>query len=175
LSSVIGSGCAPVIYAADIGSVAAGNFGWARLDPEQNSTQVERNDGTEIAELVDAVADDLDLGARGVALGFECPLFVPVPEDPRRLGSALRASRGLMGCRRRPGRLPRDPGQSRCFRRGRGGTPRPLWRWVCRSADPQMLFAPAVAGDRTDAGDRHLLADVVPPVSPIGPEWASLY
>jgi hypothetical protein len=42
----------PVIYAADIGSITAGNFGWARLDPEQGSTQVERNDGTEIAELV---------------------------------------------------------------------------------------------------------------------------
>jgi alkylated DNA nucleotide flippase Atl1 len=49
-----------VIYAADIGSIAGGNFGWARLDAENDSTQVERNDGTEIAELVDAVACDLD-------------------------------------------------------------------------------------------------------------------
>jgi alkylated DNA nucleotide flippase Atl1 len=78
----------PVIYAADIGSIKGGNFGWARLDPKQGSTHVERNDGTEIAELVDAVAHDLHVGERGVALGFECPLFVPVPEDPRRLGLA---------------------------------------------------------------------------------------
>lgn len=78
----------PVIYAADIGSIKGGNFGWARLDPKQGSTQVERNDGTEIAELVDAVAHDLHVGERGVALGFECPLFVPVPKDPRRLGAA---------------------------------------------------------------------------------------
>jgi hypothetical protein len=42
----------PVIYAADIGSIASGNFGWARLDPKHG----ERNDGTEIEELVDAVA-----------------------------------------------------------------------------------------------------------------------
>ena len=78
----------PVIYAADIVSIASGNFGWARLDPRQRAAQVERNDGTEIAELVDAVAQDLRLGARGVALGFECPLFVPVPEDPFLLGAA---------------------------------------------------------------------------------------
>lgn len=78
----------PVIYTADVGSIASGNFGWARSDPEQGSTQVERNDGTEIAELVDAVAHDLDAGKRGVALGFECPLFVPVPEDPFLLGAA---------------------------------------------------------------------------------------
>jgi alkylated DNA nucleotide flippase Atl1 len=78
----------PVIYAADIGSIASGNFGWARLDPGQGTAQVERNDGTEIAELVDAVAHDLDVEERGVALGFECPLFVPVPEDPFLLGTA---------------------------------------------------------------------------------------
>jgi alkylated DNA nucleotide flippase Atl1 len=78
----------PVIYAADIGSIASGNFGWARLDPEQGTAQVDRNDGTEIADLVDAVAFDIDVEERGVALGFECPLFVPVPENPRRLGAA---------------------------------------------------------------------------------------
>lgn len=79
---------APVIYAADIGSIKSRNLGWARLDPERGSAQIERDEGTEIAELVDAVAHDLDAGARGVALGFECPLFVPVPENPIRLGAA---------------------------------------------------------------------------------------
>lgn len=78
----------PVIYAADIGSIKSGNFGWGRLDPEQGSTQVERNNGTEIEELVDAVAQDLQHRRRGVALGFECPLFVPVPENPFLLGAA---------------------------------------------------------------------------------------
>ena len=34
---------------------------WARLDPEQGSAQIERNAGTEIGELVDAVARDLDV------------------------------------------------------------------------------------------------------------------
>ena len=50
--------------------------------------EIERHrGGTEIAELVEAVAGDLGDGVP-VALGFECPLFVPVPEDPFRLGSA---------------------------------------------------------------------------------------
>ncbi len=78
----------PVIYAADIGSIASGNFGWARLDPRQGSAQVERSKGIEIAELVDAVAQDLQDRRPAVALGFECPLFVPVPEDPFLLGAA---------------------------------------------------------------------------------------
>jgi len=77
----------PVIYAADIGSVAAGNFGWARLDAEHDSVRVEHDRGTEIADLVEAVAHDLD-SRRGVALGFECPLFVPVPAEASRLGKA---------------------------------------------------------------------------------------
>ena len=69
----------PVIYAADIGSVTAGHFWWA-LDVDNESLHVEHSAGTEIADLVEAVARDLD-GRRGVALGFECPLFVPVPLD----------------------------------------------------------------------------------------------
>lgn len=38
-------------------------------------------------ELVDAVAGDLIAG-EAVALGFECPLFVPVPATPLQLGAA---------------------------------------------------------------------------------------
>ncbi|OBK45595.1 hypothetical protein A5657_02980 [Mycobacterium kubicae] len=77
-----------MIYGADIGSVRSGNFGWARLDPEHGDVQVERQDGVKIAALVDAVAYDLDVNGRCVALGFECPLFVPVPDDPLLLGAA---------------------------------------------------------------------------------------
>lgn len=77
----------PVIYAADIGSVTAGNFGWARLDVQRDSVRVEHDGGTEIADLVEAVAHDL-ASRRGVALGFECPLFVPVPTDAFQLGKA---------------------------------------------------------------------------------------
>lgn len=74
-----------IVYCADIGSVRHGNFGWARLD---RSGEVEEHRGSaEIAELVDAVIGDL-ADARNVALGFECPLYVPVPAEPLALGAA---------------------------------------------------------------------------------------
>lgn len=74
------------VYCADVGSIKQRNFGWAR--EEVPAGEIERHrGGTEIVELVDALADDLG-GGVPVALGFECPLFVPVPEDPFRLGAA---------------------------------------------------------------------------------------
>jgi hypothetical protein len=74
------------VYCADVGSMKQGNFGWAR--EELPAGEIERHrGGTEIVELVDALTKDLDAGVP-VALGFECPLFVPVPEDPFRLGAA---------------------------------------------------------------------------------------
>jgi len=75
-----------VIYCADIGSVPRNRFGWARSDP--TAAEIERHrGGTEIVDLVEAVA--LDLGVdRAVAFGFESPLFVPVPEESLRLGTA---------------------------------------------------------------------------------------
>jgi hypothetical protein len=76
----------PVIYCADIGSVANRRFGWART--EATRLEIDRHHGgTEIGELVDAVSADLAAG-RAVALGFECPLYLPVPEPPLRLGRA---------------------------------------------------------------------------------------
>jgi hypothetical protein len=65
----------PVIYAADIGSIAQGNFGWARIDPRRGQAQVERDrGGAEFGDLVEAVATDLVADKGAVALGFECPL-----------------------------------------------------------------------------------------------------
>jgi hypothetical protein len=68
-----------IVYCADVGSIAAGNFAWARGRPDGPF-----EDGTDIVELASRVADDLDR-SRSVALGFECPLFVPLPRDPRLL------------------------------------------------------------------------------------------
>jgi len=76
----------PLIYCADIGSIPRGRFGWARADPDEAGVETHRG-GTEIIELVEAVAEDL-AGGRPVALGFESPLFVPVPAEPLRLGMA---------------------------------------------------------------------------------------
>ena len=73
-----------VIYCADIGSVAKGNFGWARLDYEETPIcEV----GQDIRDFADRIADDLNT-SHPVALGFECPLFIPVSDDPKLLTSA---------------------------------------------------------------------------------------
>jgi len=74
-----------VIHCADIGSVRRGNFGWARLGADASDTTCTR--GCDITVFADNVAADLNAGHR-VALGFECPLFVPIPENPNDLTSA---------------------------------------------------------------------------------------
>ena len=74
-----------VIYCADIGSIQGGNFGWARGVPSNRGLAIRGR--TDILELAESVAGDLR-ERRRVALGFECPLFVPLPDDPMRLTSA---------------------------------------------------------------------------------------
>lgn len=72
------------IYCADIGSVAKGNFGWARLECVESPTCIV---GQDIREFASRIADDLN-AKHPVALGFECPLFIPLADDPERLTSA---------------------------------------------------------------------------------------
>lgn len=74
------------IYCADIGSVPGGAFGWARDCGPGGDPDVRRG-GAEIVELAEAIGDDLKAKV-AVALGFECPLWVPIPEDPFQLGKA---------------------------------------------------------------------------------------
>lgn len=69
-----------VIYAADIGKVAKtvggdSNFGWCRFF--QGGTET----GDDISKLSDLLIQDLQDGKQ-VALGFECPLFIPVRDEP---------------------------------------------------------------------------------------------
>lgn len=68
------------IYCADVGSLKEldQRFGWARLLHGGRSTARFVSSGTRIEDLADRVADDLSMGVK-VALGFECPLFYPVP------------------------------------------------------------------------------------------------
>lgn len=68
----------PLIACADIGSVARGNFGWWSSDGRSDNTP---------ASLAEHVAAALNSGLP-VALGFECPLFVPLSDDVRLLTSA---------------------------------------------------------------------------------------
>ncbi len=73
-----------VIHCADIGSICRNNFGWARLEVDQ---AVGCSTGCDIQVFAKQIAMDLNAGQH-VALGFECPLFVPVPDDPNGLTSA---------------------------------------------------------------------------------------
>lgn len=74
-----------VVFCADVGSVKAGNFSWAR--GEVTSAAPVEHDQASPQDLASAVAAEL-VNGRPVALGFECPLFVPVPEDALQLGMA---------------------------------------------------------------------------------------
>lgn len=71
-----------VIYAVDIGSTRckAGrtpNFAWARVEGADPSSLVGSSD---IDKLADQIIRDLQDG-QSVALGFEAPLFIPVPVE----------------------------------------------------------------------------------------------
>lgn len=70
------------IFCADIGSVKTGRFGWFGASPDGKPVP-----GSTIEELGGAVAEQIAGGAK-VALGFECPLFVPIRNEPMRLTSA---------------------------------------------------------------------------------------
>jgi hypothetical protein len=74
------------IYCADIGSIPNRRFGWACTDAVGDKIERHRG-GAEIDDLVEIIAADIADG-RAVALGLECPLYVPVPEQPLRLGTA---------------------------------------------------------------------------------------
>ena len=67
------------IYCADVGSIPEGNFAWAR--GERRSAVKITHKGKNIAELAERILLDFGTG-RPVALGFECPLFLPVRDDP---------------------------------------------------------------------------------------------
>jgi len=67
---------------ADVGSVKGGNFGWCGLRPGTKPVL-----GVEIEQFAEFIAASLRDGIK-VAVGFECPLFVPVRDEPLRLAMA---------------------------------------------------------------------------------------
>lgn len=78
-----------VIWCADIGSVKKKNFGWCRAElSKDNNFSI----GTSIEDFADGIAKDLSKGYK-VALGFECPLFLPIPDDPLFLTSARKGEK----------------------------------------------------------------------------------
>lgn len=63
------------IYTCDIGGIRSGNFGWARCVPEEKANLI---GSTDISRLIDCLQKDME-NLMSIALGFECPLFIPVP------------------------------------------------------------------------------------------------
>lgn len=76
------------VYACDVGSTRRERFAWVRLDPKSSGPSLVGS--TNIEGLTDSLEADLNAGA-SIALGFESPLFVPVPD------SAADLSRGRAG------------------------------------------------------------------------------
>jgi hypothetical protein len=72
----------PWVFCADIGSVQQDHFGWYGGDAKGRSMS-----GKAIGDLAAAVAEKINKGEK-VALGFECPLFVPLREAPMDLTKA---------------------------------------------------------------------------------------
>lgn len=70
------------IACADVGSEANGNFGWAVRDLPDAAEAVPENGS--MRAFADAIAERLRSN-RSVALGFECPLFVPLRAEPSEL------------------------------------------------------------------------------------------
>lgn len=71
------------VWVADVGSIALNRFGWCHADLGGGTIRT----GGDISVFADGIVEDLSEGHK-VALGFECPLFIPIPEDHRRLGKA---------------------------------------------------------------------------------------
>lgn len=68
-------------FCADVGSIPKGNFGWA------SSTDGELKNGTDIGNFATDIADAIKSEFK-VSIGFECPLFVPVRDEPEAVASA---------------------------------------------------------------------------------------
>lgn len=72
-----------IAWVADVGSIKNKRFGWCRTASKEDDGIV----GTDIEEFVRGLSKDISGGMR-VALGFECPLFVPITINPSGLTSA---------------------------------------------------------------------------------------
>jgi hypothetical protein len=73
-----------MIFGVDVGSVRTERFAWACSDPADAAAH---GDGRNPSTLADTIREQLDKGEL-VALGFECPLVLPVPELSDSLGAA---------------------------------------------------------------------------------------
>lgn len=68
-------------FCADVGSIPSNNFGWA------SSVDREWETGNDIDVFAGKIAAAIKEKDK-VSIGFECPLFVPVRDEPHRVASA---------------------------------------------------------------------------------------
>ena len=71
-----------VVFCADIGSIKNNNFGWAASFYDGRT-----KGGSSIVDFANEIAQQIIVSNK-VALGFECPLFVPVRANPEAVNSA---------------------------------------------------------------------------------------
>lgn len=69
------------IYCADVGSIKNKKFGWASFADRKSEI------GNSIEIFAEKIAQQIR-NKKKVALGFECPLFVPVRQNPIEVNSA---------------------------------------------------------------------------------------
>lgn len=81
------------VFAVDVGSVKKGNFGWCRACISNNNMY----SNTSINELIESISHDINSGTK-VALGFECPLTLNLPESPDNLTSARKGEGDRAWC-----------------------------------------------------------------------------
>lgn len=79
-----------VTYCVDVGSVAGGNFAWARVTDDVCGAEAvhELGGSHAVIELRERLRADLNNAQHAVSIGFESPLFVPLRDTPTRLTSA---------------------------------------------------------------------------------------
>ncbi len=70
------------IFCADVGSIKQEKFGWAAILPDGREMY-----GANIEQFAWDIAEQINNKTK-VAIGFECPLFVPVRNDPVQVNSA---------------------------------------------------------------------------------------
>lgn len=76
------------ICCADIGSVANDNFGWAALAGESDRERF----GRDMRKFAAFVAEHLRSDGK-VSMGFECPLWIPIADEPAGLTKARQGER----------------------------------------------------------------------------------
>lgn len=81
------------VFAVDVGSIKKGNFGWCRACISNKNMYT----NTSINELIESICVDINSGAK-VALGFECPLTLNLPESPDNLTSARKGEGDRAWC-----------------------------------------------------------------------------